>query len=289
MRDPGLWPLRVVWLLLPLVGGPALAHLLDDRSRAVGWVASVLVYGGWTVGLVAALVPHPLGLTTLRVLAPAGVAVAVASGLRAGAEVGPTVAALAGGLVAVSVVANPFTIDALVDGGSYGPERRWALRAPAGLQLGPVPLARAAVVVGLAAGPLLLAAGQWWAGVAALAAGVPLAAAAARALHGLAQRSVIFVPGGLVLHDRAVLTEPVLLPRGAITAIGPAEAGTAATDLTAGAAGLVVEVRLRDAVPASRRRGRREAERVELRAVLISPLRPGALLRAAAERRLPVG
>src|SRR5829696_4200621 len=105
MRDPGLWPLRVTWLLLPLVAGPAVSHLLEDRSRAVGWVGSILVYGGWAVGLVAALVAHPVGLTILRVLAPASVAVAVASGLRDGASAGPTVAALAGGLVAVLVVA----------------------------------------------------------------------------------------------------------------------------------------------------------------------------------------
>ena len=70
-RDPGPWPIRAVWLLLPLLMGPLVSDLLEGRSRAVGWVASVLIFGGWAVGLVAALVPHPLGLTALRVLAPA--------------------------------------------------------------------------------------------------------------------------------------------------------------------------------------------------------------------------
>jgi hypothetical protein len=289
MRDPGPWPIRAVWLLQPIAAGPAVSDLLDDRSRAVGWVASTLVFGGWGVGLLATLVPHPLGLTALAVLAPAVVGLAVAAGLWGGASAAAVVAALAGGLLAVVAVAAPTTVDAMVDGGSYGPERRWALRVPTGIQLGPAPLARLLVAAGLAAGPLLVAAGRFGMGALALLIGWPVAALAARSLHGLAVRCLILVPGGLVLHDRMVLTDPVLLPRGSLARVGPAPPGSDATDLTAGAAGLVVEVRLTEAVTLSRRSGRRGADRVELRSVLVSPLRPGALLRAAGEHRLPIG
>ena len=66
------------------------------------------------------------------------------------------------------------------------------------------------------------------------------------------------------------------------------EAGTDATDLTGGALGLVVEVRLADPVAATRRRGRRGSEEAVLHAFLMSPVRPGALLDAARDHHLPV-
>jgi hypothetical protein len=185
-------------------------------------------------------------------------------------------------------VAAPTTVDAMVDGGSYGPERRLVLRVPAGIQLGPAPLARLVVGAGLATGPLLLAAQRWLIGAVALVVGFALAGLAARALHGLALRCLVLVPGGLVLHDRLVLTDPVLLPRGSVAAIGPAGPDSTATDLTGGAAGLLIEVRLIEPVTLSRRAGRRGSERLDLRSLLVCPLRPGALVTAAAAHRLPV-
>ena len=118
--------------------------------------------------------------------------------------------------------------------------------------------------------------------------GWPLAAGGLRALHGLALRWVVFVPNGFVLADRTVLAQPVLFPRAAIAHLGAADVGTDAVDLTAGALGLVVEVRLADAVALARRRGRHGAEDVAVHAFLMSPVRPGALLDAARGHRLPV-
>ena len=59
------------------------------------------------------------------------------------------------------------------------------------------------------------------AGGVALVAGLPLAGLAARALHGLALRCLVLVPGGVVLADRMVLTDPVLLPPGLAGRAGP--------------------------------------------------------------------
>jgi hypothetical protein len=286
-RDLGAWPIRLAWLLLPLVAGPAIGGLLDERSSAVGWVAGGLAFAGWAAGVVAALVPHPLGLTALRVLVPAALALAILA-LVDGASPAAGMAAVAGAAVATAAIVAGPTIDAFVDGASYGPERRWALRIPASLLLGPLPLAWAVIVVGAAGGPLLLAAGSWIPGVLATVVGLPAAAFALRALHGLALRWLVFVPAGFVLADRTVLYQPVLVPREAVGGIAPAERGTAATDLTAGASGLVVEVRLVDPVAAGRRVGRRGFEDVALRAFLISPVRPGALLGAAEAHRLPL-
>lgn len=287
-REPGAWPVRIVWLLLPIVAGPAVGALLDGRSRPVGWVTGGLAALGWAGGLVATLVPHPVGLTALRVLGPAALALAVWAALSGDASPGAGVAAVAGTLVACLTIATGATTDAFVDGSSYGAERRFGLRVPASLLLGPLPLAWLAVVGGVAAGPLLVAGGVPVLGAVLVVVGWPLAIAAARPLHGLSVRCVVLVPNGFVLADRAVLTQPVFFPRPAVAGIGAAETGTDATDLTAGALGLVVEVRLADAVAATRRRGRRGSEEVVLHAFLLSPARPGALLDAARVHRLPV-
>src|SRR4051794_38129120 len=73
------WVLRVVWALLPLTAGPALAAGLDGRSHAVQLVGAIGLWAGWAVGLLATLVPHPLGLTALRLLAPGAVGAVVAA------------------------------------------------------------------------------------------------------------------------------------------------------------------------------------------------------------------
>ena len=129
-------------------------------------------------------------------------------------------------------------------GSSYGDERRMPLRVPGPLLAGPLVLVWAVAVAGVAAGPLLLAARQWVAGAAAMAAGLPAAGVAVRSMHTLARRWLVFVPNGLVVHDPLVLVEPVLLRRADVRSLGPAPADTAALDLTRGALGLALEVRL---------------------------------------------
>jgi hypothetical protein len=281
--------MRLAWILLPISCGAAISHLLDHRSSAVGLVASALIFGGWGVGLVAALVPDPRSLTALRVLAPAAVLASTAAALRPATPTWAAALGLAGALLAVIAVIAPVTVDAFVDGGSYGPEQRWALRVPTGLLLGPVPFALALVIGGLSAGPLLLAARHWALGGLALVAGVPLAIGAIRAIHHLALRWLVLVPGGMVLHDRAVLADPILFARGAVVAVAPATVGTTATDLTLGAHGLVLFVALAEPVEAARRTGRQRADTVHLQEVLVSPVRPGAFLREAGRHCLPVG
>lgn len=291
----GPWPLRAAWLALAVLGAPALAGALDDASGPVQLTAGVGLWGGWLVALVAMLVPSTVSLTVVRVAGPAAVAATVAAALRrpAGAD---DVAALVGGVAAAVAALAATTTDAFVDGSSYGNERRLALATPAALRVGPAPLAWA-LTVGLPAGAALaLAARQW-----VLGAGLAGAAAVALrltvpALHRLSRRWVVFVPAGLVVHDPVALAEPVLFRRAGVRRIGPVPAEAAiedALDLTGRAAGLVLEITLDEpaelAVPPPRpqRRGRPEVVRADR--VLITPLRPGALLAEAQGRRLPVG
>ena len=218
-----------------------------------------------------------VGLTVVRIGGPASLAVAVWAAAAGGPPAVSDVIALAWAALVAAVSLAGATADVMVDGSSYGSERRFALRVPLALLLGPAEAAWAAVAAGLALGPLLLAAQQWLAGVVALVAGGAVAFVGARALHQLSRRWVVFVPAGVVLHDPLATKDPTLYPRRSVAGLGPALAGNDVEgdgeadvhDLTGGAPGLVLEVALTN------------GDRIRF-----TPVRPGAVLAEAAERRL---
>lgn len=287
-----LWPLRVVWLVLPVLCGPSLSDALDGRSGSVRLVALALAYAAWGVGLVATLVPHPLSLTALRTLAPATLAAAVWATLAGGDPAVSDVVALVAAAAVTALSLSPLVGDAFVDGGSYGPERRMALRAPTTLVAGPVELAWAIAVAGVVAGPLLLAARQWVLGAVLLVVGWTAAFVAIRSLHQLSRRWVVFVPTGLVLHDPLATPEPHLFLRRSVARLGPAttDAADAAgtVDLSQGAAGLVLELELREPYDLLLAERRGAGRTVQTTRVLFVPTRAATLLDEARERRLPV-
>jgi hypothetical protein len=127
-----------------------------------------------------------------------------------------------------------------------------------------------------------------------LVVGWVIAAIGLRALHGLARRWLVFVPAGVVVVDPLSLTDALLVQRQRVASLGPALADTSALDLTAGALGLALEVRLsapETIVPAANRlKGRGQTiTPVEVDAVLVAPTRPGWVLDEARQRRLLVG
>jgi len=279
--------------MLPFTAGPAFASALDGRSGPVRTTASLLLWGCWTVALAAALVPRTSTLTAIRIVMPAAVPAAVwatTAGAPADVAAGPSLAAVVSSILALAAVMSPLTGDAFVNGSSYGPERRFALRVPGALLVGPVALAWVAVVASAVGGPLLLSAGQWVTGAVAVAAAVPVGLVAVRALHGLSRRWVVFVPAGFVLHDPFTLVEPALATRRSIVALGPATVDADALDATAGAPGLALCLELRDPLSIGvKERGGRAARELTAVRVLFTPTRPGALLQEADRRRLPVG
>jgi hypothetical protein len=234
---------------------------------------------------VATLVPTTVSLTVLRIAAPAAVVASVAAlavtGASPAAAVG-TAACLVAGLVALA----PETSETFVDGSSYGDERRLPLRVPVAVLAGPAEVAWAATVAGAVAGPLALASGRWVVGAVLVAVGLPVARWGARVMHTLSRRWLVFVPTGLVVHDRLALLEPVLLRRGLVRSLGPAAADTGAVDLTAGAAGLALEAVLAEPVGLLPVRRGRSTEVVNADRVLITPSRPGRVLDEARRRRL---
>ncbi len=285
MRAPSVpvWLLRGAWLAL-LAAIPAISTALDGRSGAVQIVAAAGLWTAWAAGLVAALVPSPLSLTVVRVLAPGAPVVGLVTAVAGAGPVAATVA-VAVGVLAVIVAFAAEVGHAFVQASAYGDEARFLLRPPGPLVAGPLELAWL-VMAGAAAGPMLLAAQAWVAGGLVVALGVPLADVVARRFHRLSMRWLVFVPAGVVVRDPLVLSDTSMFRRATVAALRLAPATTAATDLTAKALGPAVEVILTG--PADVRMAGTFSERsghtVTVEAVLVSPSRPGRLL-AEAERR----
>jgi hypothetical protein len=269
-----LWLLRLAWLGVGFALGPAVGDALERTSGPVQWTAAAGLYATWAACLLATLAPRALGLTVVRVGGPASLAVTVWAVVAGGPPALSDLVALAWAALVAALSLAGTTADIMVDGSSYGAERRFALRVPLALLLGPAEAAWAAVAAGVAVGPLLLAAQQWVSGIAALIVGGAAAVIGARALHQLSRRWVVFVPAGVVLHDPLATTHTTLFRRGSVIGIGPAltgdaESGTTAVDQTGGAPGLVLELAIA------------KGDRIRF-----TPVRPGAVLAEAAERRL---
>ena len=102
----------------------------------------------------------------------------------------------------------------------------------------------------------------------------------------------MFVPTGIVLHDPLMMPEPQLFLRRTMARIGPATTDDAAAadtlDLSQGAAGLVLELELREPHDVLVSERRREGRTVVTSRILFVPTRAAALLDEARERRLPV-
>lgn len=273
---------------LPATAGPALATLLAGRSAPVGVTAAAMAWGGWTIGLVATLVPHPLSLTALRFAATAALLLGGAAAVDSGLGELAVWVALAAAVAVVVLVNTAANVDAMADGASYGPERRAALRVPAPLLFGPLPLALAAPVVAVVVSALAWAAGRIAVAVVATVLAAPIAVLGVRAVHRLSRRWLVFVPAGVVLHDHLVLSDPVLVARANMAAFGPALRTSTATDLSAQAPGLVLQLDLVDGVEVGVRQSRRRWDTVVLHDLLVSPVSPGAVLRLAERNDLPV-
>jgi hypothetical protein len=279
------WLVRLSWLAVPFTAGTAIADALSGRSHAVQITAAVVLWAAWVAVVVGMLVPRPAGLVGLRVGALALVPIVAwaADSALDWAVAGVHV------LVMLALAMTPLTAEWLVNGTAYGYERRYLLRAPAPLLIGPILVAALLLPAAVLTGPLLLASRQWVLGALAVAAGAPVAVILFRALHSMAMRWAVLVPAGFVLKDHLALLDPVLFRRTDIETLQPAPADTDAMDLTAGAPGLALELRLREEQHIDRMRPvRRGSEPFEVWKLLFTPTRPDALLRDAGSRRIRV-
>lgn len=284
------WAIRLVWVTLPVAIGPLIDVGLEKNSRSVQLVLLVLSWAVWGCGLVAVLVFHPIGLVGLRVATASALVFASVLAVRIHSAADRSIVGVGASLIAVMVTFAAETGHLCVNGPAYPNERRFLLRPPAVMLLGAIPVAGALVGAGVVAGPLLLAAKSWVAGVIVLLVGAGGAFVGARSLYGFTRRFVVFVPAGFVLHDLAVIREPVLFRKQTVESISPADAAADALDLTATAPGLAVEVRLHEKTEITRITRRNDpGDTGSTARFLIMATLPGRLVGEARARNYETG
>ncbi len=284
-----LWALRVAVVVLAVSLTTAIGNAADSRSSSAAPVATV-AWALVTMAMVVALVvPGPLALTVMRVLAPATIPAAVITvALGSGALWGTiaVVTAVVTTMIALSAEAG----EALVQGSAYGREHRLPLRAPAMLLIPMVLVWSVWCVLQLSA-ILELSAGHWLVGAAFTVLAGALGWLLARRLHPLSRRWLVVVPAGIVVHDAVTLGETLMVQRGNVAVAHLAPADTQAADLTGPAAGHALEIVLRDmelvvlAATATEPKGKA----LHVQSILVAPSRPGRALNALAEGKIPVG
>lgn len=283
-----LWFVRVGWASLPVTLGAQLADMATNYSDAVRLAMFVMAWLVWGAGLTASLLTLPWGLLILRCATPLSLLAAV----FAAVDHSPSTLGWAGLVTAVLVTVVSMSAevgDVFINGAAYGDERRFALRVPAVLMLGPVPAAWVVAMLPTPGAVLALAAGRTRLGVVLALIAVPGAWWGVRSLYQLTRRWCVLVPAGITVVDHMALAEPTLVRREDIAWLGPAPVDSGALDLSVGATGLICEVRTKEPVtvhPAVGRGG--VSEGVSTTGLLIAVARPGAMLNAAAERRINV-
>lgn len=216
-----VWLMRIAWLALPFAAGDLLASALSDYEPSLRAACSVGLWAVWAVVALLCWLPHNVTLTLLRIWMPVGLAVVCWAWLATGGESGggwaDTLPAAVTAGVAAAICLSPAIGGAYVGALDYPSERRFLLRPPVALLLGPIFLAWALAVGGVLVGPLLLADGRWLAGGIALAIGWPLALQAHLSFVMLSRRWLVFVPAGIVVCDTLALgVEARLIESGGI-------------------------------------------------------------------------
>ncbi len=218
----GLWPTRVLWLLLPLAVGFGFRETTEGLPSSSRLAIEIFGWALWFGGLLATFVPSTVALTVSRILAPAIVGFGLAIAAITGGMPVSLLLAIGFGLLVCATVFMPSFGDQMVNGSAYGSERRMALRPPAFALFGPIQLAWLVSFVGLVAAPLLVASQRYVAAAAAGVIGVAFVYGSGKVLHQFARRWIVFVPAGFVIHDPLVVVDAVLFRRTTISALGPA-------------------------------------------------------------------
>ncbi len=286
-KDPLLWLVRINWLILPLSLGDMFDESLTNSTGNTQVLFAAYAWLIWFFVLTCTLIRRAWSLTAVRIAAPLTL---VATTLTATASTLNWVA-FTHSCVIIILVFLPELGNSLVDGLSYGNERRLLLRCPSALYLGPLPLAWVMTVSGTWLGPIFLLNSQWLYGSLSIFFGIPIAAAGIRSMHQLSKRCIIFVPNGFVLHDLLSTREPFLIRRADLSSLGAIETGDSLDsdgllDISQNALGAVLQASIDgevEVVPQSRR----IAEVKAVKQVLFCPTRPGAALKEAAKRNLP--
>ena len=283
------WFLRACWIGVLVVGGSAIDSAVAGQSEAV---ANVSRYGAgvvWLIGVAAMAIPAVTSLTATRAIAPLS-AVVAGLALLSGADPFEGWMFAAASAVTCVVAFASETARVFVQASAYGDEDRYPLRPPRSYALAAV-IAWLMWSASLISGPLLVAAQQWTAGVVVSCVAIGSSVVLWPRWHRLSVRWFVIVPIGVVIHDPIVLAETLMLRRSEIAALHLAPEASRAADLTGSAGGPAIEIVTRQAVTALLAMPTAEtpSDVIHLTACLVRPSRPGQVLTAALNRRLPVG
>ena len=283
------WLATGVWGAAGLADFVCVNQALESRSATASTVIAVTLWLGFAIGLVATLVPSPLGLTIVRLLAPLTVVVAVASWVM-GADLAAGAGALAITVVATLAILGASLGETFVQGSAYGDERRLPLRPPAAFLL-PLAIVWVLWTCAVVAAVGMLASGRplWGFGLAVVA--ICSGWLVATRAHRLSRRWLVLVPSGVVIHDAVVLGETLMMSRPTIRNAQLALADTEAADLTGPAAGHAVQLTLSElaTVVFAPTRAAPQGTAIHAKSLLIAPTRPGRALAAAADFGYAVG
>lgn len=282
------WVARVAWILVAVIGGSAVESAVDGRSSATAWTAAIGGWGLWAVGALGLAIASVWSLTVVRIVVPMSLVATITAGIGGATAIdlvllgGPTVVA------AAAVMTAEFGRQ-WVQASAYGDEERFPLRFPVGAGLAAI-ISWLVWAPTLIAGPLLVAAESWIAGVLLCVLALAGAVLLGPRWHRLSLRWFVLVPAGVVVHDPVVLADTFPLRTAQVASIRLAAADTEAADLTGPASGYAVEVATTESVTAvfAFTPAEPNGKAIHLRSFLIAPSRPGRALRSARARGLPV-
>ena len=285
-----MWAARASWVLLAVAGGGAFGDALAPHSRPVQIVGTVCLWVGWAAVTTAMVIPSVVSLTVVRSIVPGAVVLGVAAAVQASSTMAGSSVCVALAMTSLALVTSGELGRYFVQASAYGDEQRFPLRPPLSFLI-PTVVSWCVLCTSAAVGPLALAAGGWWVGVPLTAASPVMGWFLGRRFHRLSRRWLVLVPAGVVVHDQLVLAETAMFPAATVAGIGLALADTEAADLTGPAPGNAIEITVRDMGTAvlAPTRDKPGGTALHVGAVLVAPTRPGAVLRAAAARALPVG
>lgn len=267
--------LRVGWLAIAVLPQSLSASNGVSGASTVGfWLA----WGIWVVIALAVLVPHPLSLVTVRLLAPLLALHTGATVLEESTLQWSTVLAL---LLMIAVSATAFsarygTVHA--QAAAYGHERRHLLRPPMAVL---APLALVWLVVA-ALGAVAMRGEQLAVSLSTTTLFIALAVFMLRRALVLSRRWLVFVPAGIAVHDPLLLRDTFMVRNHDVRALRDAASNTEAFDVTGTTWGTSLELVLSHPHDVSlspfgaRLTG--TLDRLHVTALMVAPSRPNIAL-----------
>ena len=249
---------------------------LSDTGADLSTFTAILAWALWFVVFVALLVPATIGLTVVFIAIPiVGAIVGLAGGM-----VDPAIL-IAGLAIPFTIVWTP-TGDYMINGSSYGSEKRFLLKPTLIMSIVfPLLTTISAALTGFATRAVVET--QWLLLLILILPAIGSIYVAAKVIHQGFRRWLVFVPAGIVIHDPYLLKISAMTRKpnaGYLTTARTDLDQTQTTDLTGGATGYRSHLVTKEPITLDLRSG----ENIESSSILFAPLRPGAVLREARVR-----